>query len=256
MAANEAVRVAIAGARGKTGSVVAAALAKTPGIDLVGTLVRAGKQCANTEFSDLGQLAAAAKPEVLIDFTVFPDSKAIALRAIALGIRPVIGTSGYMMSDIEELRNACSQREIGCVLAPNFSVGAVLMMQFAQAAAPYFSHVEIIERHHTGKKDAPSGTALATAQRIANAGQMKRTSSDVVKVDGARGAALGGVGIHSLRMPGVISSQEVEFASEDEVLIVRHSTSTQAAFVPGVLKAIHAVRKLDHLVVGLEELMR
>lgn len=254
MTHNGAVRVAVAGARGRTGSVVTAALKRSPGIEVVATLVRVGGNGAAGEFADLARLAADASPDVLVDFTVFPVSKAIALEAIARGIRLVIGTSGYKATDIEELREASRRAGIGVVYAPNFSIGAVLMMQFARAAAPYFTHAEIIETHHTGKKDAPSGTALATARLIASAGRMQREASEIVRVEGSRGADVGGVGIHSVRMPGVVGSQEVAFANEDETLVIRHSTSTRVAFVAGVLRAVRAVTKLDHFVEGLEEL--
>ncbi len=254
MTQESTVRVAVAGARGRTGSVVTEALRRAPGIELVGTLVRSNGHVAEGEYADLARLAAAAKPDVLVDFTVFPDSKAIALRSISLGIRPVIGTSGYKTDDLEELRTASRQSKIGAVYAPNFSIGAVLMMQFAKTAAPYFSHAEIIETHHTGKKDAPSGTALATAQLIAGASRMQRSPSETVKVQGARGAEIGGVGIHSLRTPGVVGVHEVRFANEDETLVITHSTSTRSAFVAGVLRAVRVAKTLDHLVEGLEEL--
>ena len=253
MLADQSVRVAVAGARGRTGSVVTDALRRSPGIEVVGLLVR-GEKSTDSEFTDLKRLAAAAKPEVLVDFTAFPDSKAIALQAISLGIRPVIGTSGYKTSDLDDVREASQRAKIGAVYAPNFSIGAVLMMQFAKAAAPYFSHAEIIETHHTGKKDAPSGTALATAQLIAAAGRMTREPSDFVKAQGARGAELGGVGIHSLRMPGVVGNQEVRFANDDETLVITHVTSTRSAFVAGVLRAVRAARSLDRFVEGLEDL--
>jgi 4-hydroxy-tetrahydrodipicolinate reductase len=248
------VKVAVAGARGRTGSVVTDALRRSPDIDLVGLLDRSGGPKVGGEFSDLARLAADAKPDVLVDFTVFPDSKAIALQAISLGIRPVIGTSGYKAADIEEVREASRRAKIGAVYAPNFSIGAVLMMQFARAAAPYFSHAEIIETHHATKKDAPSGTALATAQIIAAASRMRREPSEIVKAQGARGAEVGGVGIHSLRLPGVVGGQEVRFANDDETLVIAHNTSTRSAFVAGVLRAVRAAPSLDHLVEGLEEL--
>jgi 4-hydroxy-tetrahydrodipicolinate reductase len=254
MTHNGVVRVAVAGARGRTGSVVTEALKRSPGIEVVATLVRTDGSAADGEFDDLGRLAADAKPDVLVDFTIFPISKAIALEAIARGIRLVIGTSGYKAADIEELRDASRREAVGVVYAPNFSIGAVLMMQFARAAAPYFTHAEIVETHHVGKKDAPSGTALATARLIAKAGRMQREPSEIVRVEGSRGADVGGVGIHSMRMPGVVGSQEITFANEDESLIIRHSTSTRAAFVAGVLQAVRAVTKLDHFVEGLEEL--
>jgi 4-hydroxy-tetrahydrodipicolinate reductase len=254
MTSNGSVRVAVAGARGRTGRVVTEALQRAPGIELVGTLVRPGNARAEGEFADLSRLVTTAKPDVLVDFTVYPDSKAIALSAISHGIRPVIGTSGYTSSDLEDLRAACQRAKIGAVYAPNFSIGAVLMMQFAKTAAPYFGHAEIVETHHTAKKDAPSGTALATAQLIAAAGRMQRPPSEVVKAQGARGAEVGGVGIHSLRMPGVVGVHEIRFANDDETLVITHSTSTRSAFVAGVLRAVRAVKGLDHLVERLEEL--
>ena len=252
--AGTAVRVAVAGARGRTGAVVADALGRSQGIELVGVLVRSGADKADAVFDDLGRLAAAVKPDVLVDFTNYPDSKAIALQALSLGVSPVIGTSGYTTSDLDELREACQRANLGAVYAPNFSVGAVLMMQFAKAAAPYFDHAEIIETHHTGKRDAPSGTALAAAQLIASAGRMRREDSAVIKAQGARGAEVGGVGIHSLRLPGVVGVHEIRFANDDETLVITHATSTRSAFVAGVLRAVRAVRSLDHLAVGLEEL--
>ena len=254
MTPDSALRVAVAGARGRTGSIVVEALRRAPDIALVGVLVRPRTAKTDGEFNDIARLAAETKPQVLVDFTVFPDSKVIALRAISLGIRPVIGTSGYQSTDLEELREASRRSKIGAVYAPNFSIGAVLMMQFAQAAAPHFSNAEIIETHHSGKKDAPSGTALATAKLIADAGRMQRAQSDIVKAPGARGAEVAGVGIHSIRTPGVVGIHEVRFSSDDETLVITHSTSTRSAFVAGVLRAIRAAPALDHLALGLEEL--
>ncbi|HEV2037990.1 MAG TPA: 4-hydroxy-tetrahydrodipicolinate reductase [Candidatus Eremiobacteraceae bacterium] len=254
MTPGKTVRVAVAGAHGRTGSIVTDALRRSPGIDVVGLLVRSGQSKVSSEYGDLGRLASETEPDVLVDFTVFPDSKAIALQAISLGIRPIIGTSGYKTSDLDELREASRRAKIGGVYAPNFSIGATLMMRFAKAAAPYFNHAEIIETHHTGKKDAPSGTALAAAQLIAAAARMAREPTEIVKAQGARGAEIGGVGIHSIRMPGVVGSHEVRFANEDETLVIAHSTSTRSAFVSGVLRAVRAAPALDHLVEDLEEL--
>src|ERR1700730_17509398 len=140
MTPGSALRVAVAGARGRTGSIVTEALRRAPDIALVGVLVRQSGANTDGEFNDLARLAVETKPQVLVDFTVFPDSKAIALKAISLGIRPVIGTSGYQAKDVEELREASRTSKIGAVYAPNFAIGAVLMMQFAKAAAPYFSN--------------------------------------------------------------------------------------------------------------------
>jgi len=254
MTRDSTLRVAVAGARGRTGSIVTEALRRAPDIALVGVLVRQSGVNTDVEFSDLGRLATETKPQVLVDFTTFPDSKAIALKAISLGIRPVIGTSGYQATDVEELREASRAAKIGAVYSPNFSIGAALMMQFAKAAAPYFSNAEIIETHHSGKKDAPSGTALATAKLIADAAHMERAQSEIVKAPGARGAEMEGVGIHSIRTPGVVGIHEVRFSNDDETLVITHSTATRLAFVAGVLRAVRAAPALDHLALGFEEL--
>jgi 4-hydroxy-tetrahydrodipicolinate reductase len=245
------IRVAIAGARGKTGSVVALALGQAPGIEIVGKLVRQDGALERDEFTDFAKLATDRKPAVLVDFTVFPDSKRLALQALDLGIRAVIGTSGYTSADLDELRAASAKTKIGIVYAPNFSIGAILSMQFAKIAAPYFTHAEIIETHGHAKKDAPSGTALATAHLIAKSGKPTRRPSAILRADGARGAEVEGVGIHSIRIPGAIAGQEVIFANDDETLVIRHVTSTRTAFVAGVIEAVHRAATLDHFVEGI-----
>lgn len=250
----QAVRVAVAGARGRTGSVVTDALRQTSGIEVVGTLVRSDADAQKHAFDDLERMAAATHPDVLVDFTLFPGSKTIALGCVALGVRPVIGASGYTAEDLDELRAACARTKLGAVYAPNFSIGSALAMQFAKLAAPYFDYAEIIETHHTAKADAPSGTALATARLIAAAGRARRAPAQKITAPGARGAEEAGVGIHSLRLPGVVGTHEVRFANDDETLMITHSTSTRSAFISGVVRAVRAVRSLDHLVVGLEEL--
>lgn len=254
MASNGAVRVAVAGARGRTGSVVTEALRKAPGVEVVATLVRPGAALSEGEYTSLESLAKTARPVVLVDFTKYPDSKSIALGAIALGIRPVIGTSGYHDTDLDELRLATRRAGIGAIYAPNFSIGANLMMQFARIAAPFFTHATIVETHHAGKKDAPSGTAVATAKIIAQASRMQRQVSDLVRVEGARGADVDGVEIHSIRTPGVVAKHEVQFANENESLTIAHSSSTRNSFVPGVIWAIEAAATLDHLIEGLGEI--
>lgn len=255
MTADTTVRVAVAGARGKTGRVVTAALEQAAGISVVAKLVRAQAQAQAAEFEDLQALAAAAQPNVLVDFTTFPASKRIALEAIGLGIRPVIGTSGYQPRDLKEIREASGEARVGAVYAPNFAIGAVLMFSFARSAARHFNFAEIIETHQQAKKDAPSGTALALAAAAGNAGSMRRAASQNIKLAGAMGAELAGVGIHSLRVPGAIARHEIRFANDWETLSISHDTTARAAFVPGVVAAVDAVMRLDHFVEGLEELV-
>src|SRR5579872_3175363 len=196
------IRTAVSGARGKMGVATIAALRAADDIEYVGGLVRGSAQNAE-EYTSLGTLFERARPEVLVDFTAFPTSMDIAIEAMQAGIRPVIGTSGYGAADVARLQTESQRTGTGCVFAPNFALGAVLMMRFARDAAPHFAAVEIVEMHESGKKDAPSGTAMATARAIADVRTFQRAPTQSVKADGARGADVGGIGVHSLRLPGV-----------------------------------------------------
>ena len=247
------VRVAVAGAHGKMGRVTVAAMAAADDIDYVGGLVRAGAQ--QGEFADPATMFAHAKPDVLVDFTRFPQSLAIALAAIAAGVRPVVGTSGYGPEHLAQLRAACEKARVGCAVVPNFAVGAVLMMKFAEEAGRYYQAVEIIELHGAGKKDAPSGTAMATARRLADAASFERARTEHFKAEGARGAEHRGVGIHSLRLPGVVAHQEVIFGGDGETLRIVHDSTSRESFMPGVLLAVRAAATLDRFVEGLEQFL-
>ncbi len=247
------IRVSVAGAHGKMGTIAAQTVRATSDMEYVGGLARDAR--GGDEFDAAETLFEKARPEVIVDFTRFPDSKRIALAAIAAGVRPVIGTSGYGESDIAELRSASDRASIGCLFVPNFGVGAVLMMKYAADAARHFRAVEIVEMHETGKNDAPSGTALATARRLAAAGSFDRPATKVLKADGARGAELAGIGIHSLRLPGVVAHQEVVFGGDGETLRIVHDSSSRTSFMNGMLLAIRAARDLDRFVEGLESLL-
>ena len=250
---DKTIRVAVAGARGKMGTTAIAALRATPGMEYVGGLVRANP--GDREYDDPAHLFAQAKPDILVDFTHFPDSKTIALAAIEAGVRPVIGTSGYGADDVEVLRGASEKAAVGCVFAPNFGIGAVLMMKFAAEAARHYRAAEIIELHETGKKDAPSGTAVATARRMAGAGTFARPATALIKADGARGADMHGIGIHSLRLPGVVAHQEVLFGGDGETLRIIHDSTSRASFMAGMLLAVRAAKDLTRFVDGLESLL-
>lgn len=248
------VRVAVAGARGKMGTVTVRALGAADGIDFVGGLVH-GAHTGDDEFADLAKLVRDRSPDVIVDFSRMPDSKAIALAAIGLGVRPVIGTSGYTAADIAELRAACERTKTGCVFAPNFGIGAVLMMRFAEDAARHYQTVEIVEMHESGKKDAPSGTAMATARRLAAAGRFGRDATKNVVAEGARGAEMNGIGIHSLRLPGVVAHQEVIFGGSGETLRITHESTSRESFMNGVLIAVRKAKGLTSFVDGLETLL-
>jgi 4-hydroxy-tetrahydrodipicolinate reductase len=256
-----AIRVAVAGARGKMGTTAIAALKAAPDMSYVGGLLRSARNVDLDEFADLDDLLASARPEVLVDFTHFPDSKKIALACITSGVRPVIGTSGYLADDVDDLRAACERETIGCVFVPNFAVGAVLMMKYAADAARYYDAVEIVEMHEAGKKDAPSGTSTATARRLAavrateSVRPFRRAATSVMKMEGARGAELDGIGIHSLRLPGVVTHQEVLFGGDGETLRIIHDSTSRSSFMPGMFVAIRAARELTTFVDGLESLL-
>lgn len=249
------VRVAVAGARGKMGRVAVESLRRKEGVVFAGSLVRKPASAEADEFDSFDALLAARRPDVLVDFTLMPASKEIALAAIARGVRPVIGTSGYGESDIEELRAACAKSGVGALLVPNFALGAVLMMKFAAEAARHYRTAEIIEMHESGKRDAPSGTAMATARRIAESGTFERAPTTALKAKGARGAGIGGVGVHSLRLPGVVAHQEVRFGGQGEMLSIRHDSSSRESFMPGMLLAVRAAANATSLIVGLEGLL-
>jgi len=253
----EPIRAAVAGARGKMGRLVVETLRARArdGIAYVGGLVRHGTAPREAEYADVERLLADARPHVLVDFTHYPASKSIALACIASGVRPVIGTSGYGAEDVAELRAACQAARIGAVFAPNFALGAVLMMKFAEEAAKHYAHVEIVEMHEAGKKDAPSGTALATAQRLSGVHAFERAPTALTRLAGARGAEAGGIGIHSLRLPGVVSRQEVMFGGDGEMLTIRHESYSRESFLRGVLVAVRAAALLTAFVDGLETLL-
>jgi 4-hydroxy-tetrahydrodipicolinate reductase len=263
------VRVAVAGAAGRMGREVVRAVDADPECELVGALdlahtgedagelaglARLGVPIRN----DLPALAMASAPEVLVDFTRASAAFATARRAIEAGISPVIGTTGMSGAQLEEIGAAAGRRQLGAVIAPNFAIGAVLMMVFARQAARYMPEVEIIELHHEQKVDAPSGTAMRTAELILErrgSCTSARPDQEELKLPGARGGELAGVRIHSVRLPGYVAHQEVLFGGPGQTLSIRHDSTDRASFMPGVLLAIKRVRSLDGMVIGLENLL-
>ena len=201
---------------------------------------------------------------MLVDFTL-PDSvMANVLLALQNRVSPVIGTTGLSAEEVELIDRTARDQGIGAFMAPNFAIGAVLLMQFAAQAARYLPDVEIIELHHEKKLDSPSGTALLTAQKIgaaraeANASAIASPTGLIEKVPGARGArgaVTGDVPIHSVRLPGFIAHQEVIFGGVGQVLTIRHDSIDRVSFMPGVVLAVRKVSALHGLVIGLENLL-
>jgi 4-hydroxy-tetrahydrodipicolinate reductase len=199
-----------------------------------------------------------AVPDVLLDFTQAEIAVENAKVALQRGIRPVIGTSGISPEHLEELAKIAAQKKIGALVVPNFSVGAVLMMEFARQAAAMFEHAEIVEMHHTGKVDAPSGTAMHTARKLASSGHEfnKMEVQEKELLPGARGAKTdAGVRLHSLRLPGLISHQEVIFGADGELLTIKHDSFNTNCFLKGIIMSVKTVINLDRLMVGLESIL-
>lgn len=198
------------------------------------------------------------EPAVMVDFT-HPDSVYDNIRsAIAYGVRPVVGTTGLSPEQIQDLAEFCDKASTGCLLVPNFSIGMVLLQQAAIQASQYFDHVEIIELHHNQKADAPSGTAIQTAQMLAEMGKPfnPKLVDETEKLPGARGSlADEGIRIHSVRLPGLIAHQEVIFGAPGQIYTLRHDTSDRSCYMPGVLLAVRKVLQLKSLVYGLEKIL-
>lgn len=197
------------------------------------------------------------QPDVLVDFTTPSLVKRHMELAIEAGIRPVVGTTGLTEEEMSELDELCREREIGGIIAPNFAVGAVLMMVFASKAAKYLPDVEIIEMHHDRKLDAPSGTALKTAELISRERQEKKQGHPEEKeiLEGARGGYRDGFRIHSVRLPGLVAHQEVLFGGSGQLLTLRHDSMNRESFMPGVKLAVEEVMERKGLIYGLENVM-
>ncbi|WP_047152601.1 4-hydroxy-tetrahydrodipicolinate reductase [Aneurinibacillus tyrosinisolvens] len=206
---------------------------------------------------DVRQALDTHMPDVLVDFTTPQVVKENMVAAIERGVRPVVGTTGFTPSDIEELDKLCHLHNVGAIIAPNFAIGAVLMMKFAREAAKYMPDVEIIEQHHDRKLDAPSGTAVKTAEMIQEARNERRQGhpEEEETIEGARGAYYNGFRIHSVRLPGLVAHQEVIFGAVGQTLTIRHDSINRESFMPGVNLAIKKVMDYKGLLYGLENVM-
>lgn len=245
------IQVLVNGAGGRMGSLTAETVAEAPDLELVGRTERT---------DDLTQALARSSPDIMVDFTVPEAVFDCAITAVNAGVRPVIGTSGLGPEQIEELTRRCEERGLGGVLAPNFALGAVLLMRLAATVARHLGPAEIIEMHHDRKRDAPSFTALRTAELMEESRRSRPDGPPPVECGPghdheARGALHSGVQIHSVRLPGLLAHQEVIFGAPGQTLTLRHDTLDRRAFMPGVLLAIRRAPGLTGLVRGLEHLI-
>ena len=239
------LRVAVLGAQGRMGATVCTAVSEADDLELVAAL---------DEGWDPAQLTGV---DVAVDFT-HPDVVMDNVRAcVERGVHVVVGTTGFDAARLDTVRGWLADApSVGVVIAPNFGLGAVLMMRFAEQAAPYFESVEIVELHHPGKADAPSGTARATAARIAAARDgSPMPDATTSALDGARGADVDGVRVHSVRLAGLVAHQEVLLGTAGETLTIRHDSTDRVSFMPGVLLAVRAVPARPGLTLGLDPLL-
>ena len=241
------VRVIVNGARGRMGSEAVKAIKTDVHLTLVG-------ECDFGE--DLSQLIKSTKADVVVDLTAASAGFSNTEIILNAGARPVIGTSGFQIDQVIELQNLAAEKQLGGLIAPNFSIGAVLMMKFAEQAAKYLPDAEVIEAHSTQKEESPSGTALRTAELI-SAARLKSTAicSNKELLPGARGAELHNVRLHSIRLPGVVAQQTVFFGGLSETLKIEHNSQHRESFMPGICLACREVVKKSELFYGLEHLM-
>ena len=242
------IRVLVNGAKGRMGQEVVKAVTAAADLEIV-------------DQTDLGDdLIArikASQAQAVVDFTTAAVAFKNTCKILEAGVHPVVGTSGLLAEQVAELQQMAKDKDIGGLIAPNFAIGAVLLMKYAQDAARYLPDVEVIELHHNRKADAPSGTAVKTAQLIAEARQEipKALVEEKELFEGARGSEVHGVRVHSLRLPGLVAHQEVIFGGTGETLTIRHDSIHRESFMPGVCLACRKVIGTQQLFYGLEHLL-
>lgn len=263
----ERITVGVVGALGKMGQEVVRAvlgdeeMELVAAVDIIGVGEELGKfvgrSCQVKVENDLAKMLEDKKPQVVVDFTRPQDVFANAKIILEHGTRPVVGTTGLDPDQIEKLDALAKEKGIGGLIAPNFAIGAVLMMEFAKMAGRHFPSVEIIEFHHDKKLDAPSGTAIKTAEMIIDGRQGPAASvkGELEKIKGVRGGEFEGIHIHSVRMPGFVAHQEVIFGLPGQTLTIRHDSNDRASFMPGVLLAVRKVLDAQGIVYGLEHFL-
>ncbi|ETI66617.1 4-hydroxy-tetrahydrodipicolinate reductase [Neobacillus vireti] len=263
------IKIIIAGPRGRMGSEAVQLVTATAHFKLAAVLdhkndgmmlsdVAGFQSISNVPiYTDIEKCLQEVEADVLIDLTTPEVGMYHAKTALEYNVRPVVGTTGFTKENLAELEDICREKELGCIIAPNFAIGAVLMMKFSQLAAKYFHDIEIIEMHHDQKLDAPSGTAVKTAEMISAVRETKKQghANEKETLKGARGAEYDGMHIHSVRLPGLIAHQQVLFGSDGQTLTIRHDSYNRASFMSGVKVAVETVMKHNNFVYGLENIL-
>ena len=254
---SEPLRVGVFGAGGKVGATVCAAVVAAPSLELVAAVDprAAGQKIGGIEVAPTPLAMAEAGVQVAVDFTVLDGARMNLAWCALHGVHAVVGTTGFTADDLAGFRQAFTHSN--CLVAPNFAIGAVLMMRFAELAAPYFQTAEIIEFHHDAKVDAPSGTAVRTAERMAAAnGDWNDDPTTHEVYPGARGG-LGpaGIRVHAVRMHGMFAHQEVVLGTSGQTLVIRHDTFDRDCYMPGVVLACQRIADHPGLTVGLDSFL-
>ncbi len=259
------IKIVVHGASGKMGQEVVKAVSQEPDLQLVGAVELKVSQdyltlpdgSSKVPFSsNLDYILATCRPEVLVDFTVAKATMPAVRAATKQGVNLVIGTTGLTSEDLAEIERLVTANKVGAVIAPNFALGAVLMIHLAKLAGKYFDYAEIMELHHHRKVDAPSGTALTTAKAMsATRGKPFLSPSGEAETSASRGQHVDGVTIHSVRLPGLLAHQEVLLGAAGQTLSIRHDTISRECYIPGIMIAIKEVVNRKGLIYGLDKLL-
>lgn len=261
------IKVLVSGCCGKMGCEVVKAVLKDSELKLVAAVDKSnvGKDIGTTVgseslgvviMSDLQEAIMVTKPDVMIDFTTPMTVFENVITAVKAGVHAVVGTTGISQDNLAKLTELSKEYKANVLIAPNFAIGALLMMRFSEMAAKFFPNVEIIELHHDQKLDAPSGTSIKTAEMILAArGEVTSNPNEEEKIKGVRGGEMGGIHLHSIRLPGLIAHQEVIFGGEGQTLTIRHDSLSRESFMPGVVLAAKKIIFRPGLTYGLEHLL-
>jgi 4-hydroxy-tetrahydrodipicolinate reductase len=252
------IRVGVFGAGGRMGSTVCRAVSDAPDMELVAAVdpVHAGTESGEIRLAAGAHQLEVAGAQVAVDFTVLDAARENIRWCAEHGVHAVVGTTGFGEAELAELAELFDRSDANVLIAPNFALGAVLMMRFAEMAAPFFETAEVIELHHDQKRDAPSGTASLTARRMAAASKdWADDPTTTLVAPGARGGLVDGIPVHSVRMRGMVAHQEVLLGTTGQTLSIRHDSYDRASFMPGVLLAVRKIAEMPGLTVGLDSLL-
>ena len=251
------IDVLVVGAKGRMGALTAATVGAQPDMNLVALVdpaFAAGEPAPAAAFTSVAEALHATRPAVAVEFSTPASVFENARLLLQAGVHTVVGATGLSAAHVAELAQTARSGVANLLVAPNFSLGAVLLMRFAREAARHYERAEIVELHHEGKTDAPSGTALRTAALMSEVAGAHLRSAPAPQAP-SRGLAHGAVQIHSVRLPGLVAHQEVLFGGDGELLTLRHDSLSRDSFMPGVLLAVRGVALLDEVTVGLENLL-